>query len=161
MNENSRFALKKILATVVDILIMLVVTGLLMLPSIIYLVIVTTTSTFTTFDIYALYISSSLGVALSIISSIAYLVVVPSYTNGQTIGYIIFKLRLINNNNEALTSKVLFVRATTRLVIIILTLGVCLIADLLVLLLNKRGISFYDVLTSTHIIDISSNKEDN
>lgn len=143
---------RRIRASLIDILLMISSALILFLPTIIYGFI---------YNLDTPNRSYTLLVTLSIVSTVVfvlglffYLVILPYFWNGQTIGKKIFSIKVINVKGKNATILDLFLREFFRLLIFILTLCLSLIVDLVIILLGKNKMSYYDVLSSTRVVEV-------
>lgn len=89
-----------------------------------------------------------------------YYVIVPLISNGQTIGKKVFKLQIVDENNQKLTAKTMFYReGIGRILIIFASLGVTSIVSVIIMSLrdDKRGLG--DIIAKTKVIDLYESEE--
>ena len=86
---------------------------------------------------------------------IFYFVILPLYTNGQTVGRMFFKIKVVRVDNQKLDASTLFVREIIgRYLINLVTLGLNSIVMLVVVCLSEEVRGYHDVLASTRIVDV-------
>lgn len=93
--------------------------------------------------------------AIFMLFIIFYFVIMPLRTNGQTIGRMFFKIKVVRIDNQKLDATTLFIREIFgRYLINLLTLGLNAIVMLIVVCISEDRRGFHDVLASTKIVDI-------
>jgi uncharacterized RDD family membrane protein YckC len=93
--------------------------------------------------------------AIFMLFIIFYFVIMPLFRNGQTIGKMFFKIKVIRVDNQKLDASTLFLREIVgRYFINLLTLGLNDLVILLVICLTDDRRGFHDVLASTRIVDV-------
>lgn len=102
----------------------------------------------------ALFISSFISGALVVVVLVLYLVVLPVFIGGQTLGKRFFHIRIVKTNGKELDFRAMFTREMVHILFLILTIGLVSIVDLIILLSSRNKQSFYDVLASTCVIDV-------
>lgn len=102
----------------------------------------------------ALFISSFISGALVVVVLVLYLIVLPVFIGGQTLGKRFFHIRIVKTNGKQLDFRAMFTREMVHILFLILTIGLVSIVDLIILLSSKNKQSFYDVLASTCVIDV-------
>ena len=86
---------------------------------------------------------------------IFYFVIMPLFSNGQTLGKMFFKIKVIRIDNRPLDAQTLFIREVIgRYFINLLTFGLNEIINLIVVCLSEESRGFHDVLASTRIVDV-------
>ena len=102
----------------------------------------------------ALFISAFVSGALVVVVLVIYLVVLPVFLSGQSLGKRFFHIRIICTNGKELDFRTMFTREMIHILFIVLTIGLVSIVDLIILISSKNKQSFYDVLASTCVIDV-------
>lgn len=102
----------------------------------------------------ALFISSFTSGALVVVVLVLYLIVLPVFIGGQTLGKRFFHIRIVKTNGKQLDFRAMFTREMVHILFLILTIGLVSVVDLIILLSSKNKQSFYDVLASTCVIDV-------
>ncbi len=102
----------------------------------------------------ALFISSFTSGALIVVVLVLYLIVLPVFIGGQTLGKRFFHIRIVKTNGKQLDFRAMFTREMVHILFLILTIGLVSLVDLIILLSSKNKQSFYDVLASTCVIDV-------
>lgn len=144
---NKHTAISRILAGIVDFLMVGSIVALFMIPAVISLA--TTLTNDIEINVIALFITSFLGGALSLIGIIIYTVLIPVYWKGQTLGKRIFYLQIKKKNGEDVDFKAMFGRVLLRIMMVLITLGLSIIVDFITLCSLKEHNTFYDILAST------------
>ncbi len=102
----------------------------------------------------ALFISAFISGALVVVVLVIYLVVLPVFLGGQSLGKRFFRIRIIKTNGKELDFRAMFTREMVHILFLVLTIGLVTVVDLIVLLSSRHKQSFYDVLASTCVIDV-------
>lgn len=147
-------AIKRIMAFILDFLIMLAFIAMCMTPVLIC-------------TIYALNDSSMINILASSISGIVsgilivvvlffYSVILPTNWHGQTLGKRFFMIQIKKTNGQNADYKSMFMRVLLRIFVFVVTLGLSLIVDLITLIFSKDHLTFYDILASTIVVDSSN-----
>ena len=142
----------RILASLFDIFILLALVLIALIPSIVSLINVLVSDN--SWNVAALYVSSFFSGATALIFVIIYTIVVPVYLNGQTFGKKYFNISVVKKNGTQIDFKTMFIRELSRVFVLLATLGLSLIVDLITLLTSHGGVTFYDTLSSTSVVDV-------
>lgn len=91
---------------------------------------------------------------------IIYYAIVPLLFNGQTIGKKVFKLKIIKDNGEEIGYRTMFYReAIGRIFINFASLGVTVIASVIMMLLREDKKDLADILAKTKVVDLYESEE--
>ncbi len=83
-----------------------------------------------------------------------YFVIIPLYTKGQTLGYWLFKIRVVQNDGKNVTFMSMFVRSMLgQIVFNLITLGVGVIVSSILMVYRKDHCAIHDVLAKTIVVD--------
>lgn len=90
---------------------------------------------------------------------LVYYILIPMFLKGQTIGKMVFRLKLVNEDSSEVDYKVLFFReAICRILIRNLSFGISSIVSCLVMIIRDDNKTLSDIFAKTKVIDI---KEEN
>lgn len=106
-------------------------------------------------NISAMFIACFSSGALVILFALIYMVVLPAFWKGQTLGKRFFRIKLVRADGNNVDLKTLLVREITRLVLLVISLGASAIGDIFALCLSKSHRSFCDVISSTYVINVN------
>lgn len=140
-------------ATLIDFLLMFAAGLILFLPTIVYGFIYNLDEVNRSF--ITLIILSCVSGFLYLIALLIYLIFLPYRWDGQTIGRRIYSIRVVNKNGENASFGTLFFRESMRIILFMLTLGLSLVVDFVIILFGRKNISYYDVFASTRVIELS------
>ena len=142
----------RIFAGIFDTLIVFALVLIALIPSIVSLINVLISDN--TWNVVALYFSSFISGALSLVFVILYLIVLPVYLNGQSLGKKYFNIMVIKNNGTPIDFRTMFIRELVRIFILLATFGLSIFVDLITLSTSRGRVSFYDTLSSTSVVDV-------
>lgn len=143
---------QRIFASIFDFFIKLSLLLLALIPSIVSLINVLISDN--GWNVAALYISSVFSGAIALLFVMGYSIILPLYLNGQTLGKKYFNISVVKSGGSQIDFKTLAIRELTRLFIILTTFGMSLFVDLITLLTSRRRATFYDILSSTSVVDV-------
>ncbi len=142
------FKLNRILASLIDGLVMLILLVAICIAPSINLVRVIQNNNLVTGDILWL-VFSFIG---SVLVWILYLSLTSLLFKNATLGMKLMRLVYIRTNSTELTFINLFMRSFICVICLVLSLGLTLIFDPVSLMCNEKGKNFYDILTSTKVV---------
>lgn len=91
---------------------------------------------------------------------LAYYSVVPTFLKGQTIGKKVFKLKIVKEDGSDVDYKTMLYReGIGRIFINVASLGMTLIADIVIMNLRKDNKNIKDILAKTKVIDLYEMEE--
>ena len=148
--RESNFKLNRVLASLVDGLIMFLITaGICIAPAIIF---------FKGAMNNNFIIADLLWLIFSIFGSFAvwilYLFMSALLLKGSTLGMKIYKLCFVKTNSTDLRAVNIFFREATLVICIVLSFGFSVVFDFLSMLCNDSGKNFYDIFSSTKVVTI-------
>lgn len=109
-------------------------------------------------NIILLVINLVLASSLLTILVVFYYLVLPFYWEKQTIGRAMMKIMLVRNDGKPIDFKVLFIRDVVgRIFPFILSLGASIVVEGILMMFDKRKITYGDYLADTKIIDTERN----
>lgn len=143
---------RRILAALIDVAIILLFDIVLSLPAGAALVnnLVSRTGS----SSIALFFSSLFSGAFLLGVDLIYLVGLPLYKNGQTVGLRFFDLKIVSFDGDNPKTKQYLVRFLSILLLAASTLGFALIAEMVSIIASKKHHSCVDELSRTCIIDL-------
>ena len=148
--SSINFKLNRILASLIDGLVMLIIlTAICIAPSI-NLIRGIQNSNFVTGDILWL-VFSLIG---SVLIWVLYLSLTSLIFKNATLGMKIMKLVFVRSNGRELTFLDIFVRELTSVVCLVFSLGFSLIMDPISLLVSEHGRNFYDIFSFTKVVSL-------
>jgi len=148
--RESNFKLNRVLASLVDGLIMFLITaGICTAPAIIFFKGLINNN-FIIADLFWLLFSIFGSFAVWIL----YLFISALLFKGSTLGMKFYRLTFIRTNGTELRAMNIFFREATMVICIILSLGFSVIFDFLSMLCNDSGKNFYDIFSSTKVVTI-------
>lgn len=143
----------RILATLFDLAILYAVILLLMVRTIIAVIEIDFSQE--NINVWPLFISSLLTGGIVLIFFCVYYLVIPVFFKGQTLGKRFFKIKIVKANGDNIDLQTLFIREVIGTALLfIMSLGVSILVEFIVLLTNKQKQTFHDVLASTQVIDV-------
>lgn len=142
----------RIFANLFDLIIMVGLLLLLTFRSIIALIngLVNPSS----LDSLALFMQSFISGIFTFAFILIYFVILPIVWNGQTLGKRFFKIKVIKVDGSEIDFKTIFLREVTRVLLVITTFGFSALVDMIILIVSKQGICFYDYVASTQVVDV-------
>lgn len=149
---SGKLIFNRIFAALFDFLVLSGVVFIISMPAIACLLSVFANPT-TSNDI-ALFISSFISGTISLVLIVFYTIIFPAIFNGQTLGKIIFNIKIRKINGSEVDFKAMFLRNTFHLLVLFSTLCFSFVIDLITLCLTKDHLTFYDIIASTCIIDV-------
>jgi uncharacterized RDD family membrane protein YckC len=85
---------------------------------------------------------------------VVYTVIIPLYTRGQTLGYYIFKIRIVKEDNKEVDFVSLFIREIIgRLALDITTFGMSFIISFILMVYRADNCGIQDILGRTKVVD--------
>ncbi len=151
---NSASPIRRILAFVLDFLLVLSFIALCLTPALICFIDLMGNAK--TLNMVSTAITFFVGGALSILIIFAYFVILPANWNGQTLGRRFFLMHIIKANGANVNYKDMFIRVILRVFIVLITFGFSIIVDLITLIFSTDHLTFYDILASTKVVDSKS-----
>ena len=92
---------------------------------------------------------------------ITYYVIVPLVSNGQTIGKKVFKLKIVSDNNEKVSTRMMFYReGIGRIFIIFASLGITSLVSVVIMMLREDKKNLADIIAKTKVIDLYESEEE-
>ena len=86
---------------------------------------------------------------------LVYYIVIPTIFKGQTIGKMVFKLKVVTDDNKDVDYKVLFFReGVCRILINNLSLGISEIVACIMMFVRDDNKTFADIFARTKVIDL-------
>ncbi len=144
------FKLNRILAALIDGLMMLILLVAICIAPSINLIKVMQNGNYAIGDILWL-VFSFIG---SVLVWVLYLSLTSLLFKNATLGMKIMRLAFVRTNSTELTFINLFIRSFIYVICLILSLGLTLVFDPISLMLNEKGKNFYDILTSTKVVSL-------
>lgn len=144
--------LNRFFAALVDFFILFAVVLVMMIPSIVSFINALVYSN--PQSITALYVSSFVAGALSLLFIAFYLIFLPIVWHGQTLGKRYFNLQIVKTDDSPVDFKCMFIRTFCFLLIIILTFGAALLTEILNVGAAKKITSVFDILASTKVVEV-------
>ena len=148
--SSTNFKLNRILASLIDGLVMLIILIAICIASSINLIKGIQNSNFVTSDILWL-VFSLIG---SVLIWVLYLSLTSLIFKNATLGMKIMKLVFVRSNGRELTFLDIFIRELTSVVCIVFSLGFSLIMDPISLLVSEHGRNFYDIFSFTKVVSL-------
>lgn len=149
--KEGSLASRRIAAALIDIAILLLCNLVFSIPCIIAFV--NDLISHNDVTCIATMVSALFTGAFSLGMDLIYLVAMPLYKNGQTIGLRFFDLRISSFDSNSAQTKQYLIRFLTLLLLIASTIGFILISELVTICLSSKHKSLVDVLSSTMITD--------
>ncbi|MEA4820719.1 MAG: RDD family protein [Erysipelotrichales bacterium] len=85
---------------------------------------------------------------------VVYSVIIPLYTKGQTLGYFLFKIRVVQEDGSNVTFMNMFIREMLgRLALTLTTMGLGFIVSFIIMLYRKDNCGIHDILGKTKVVD--------
>ena len=98
---------------------------------------------------------------ITAILMLIYYVVVPVLSNGQTLGKKVFKLKMVKEDGSKVDYRTLFYReGIGRVFINFASLGVTVIASILIMMIREDKKDLADILAKTKVIDLYESEEE-
>ena len=144
------FKLNRILASLIDGLVMLIILAAICIAPSINLIRGIQNSNFVTGDILWL-VFSLIG---SVLIWVLYLSLTSLIFKNATLGMKIMKLVFGRSNSRELTFLDVFIRELTSVVCLVFSLGFSLIMDPISLLVSEHGRNFYDIFSFTKVVSL-------
>ena len=148
--SSINFKLNRILASLIDGLVMLIILIAICIAPSINLIRGIQNSNFVTGDILWL-VFSLIG---SVLIWVLYLSLTSLIFKNATLGMKIIKLVFVRSNGRELTFLDIFIRELTSVVCLVLSLGFSLIMDPISLLVSEHGRNFYDIFSFTKVVSL-------
>lgn len=148
--SSINFKLNRILASLIDGLVMLIILIAICIAPSINLIRGIQNSNFVTGDILWL-VFSLIG---SVLIWVLYLSLTSLIFKNATLGMKIMKLVFVRSNGRELTFLDIFIRELTSVVCLVLSLGFSLIMDPISLLVSEHGRNFYDIFSFTKVVPL-------
>ena len=148
--SSINFKLNRILASLIDGLVMLIILIAICIAPSINLIRGIQNSNFVTGDILWL-VFSLIG---SVLIWVLYLSLTSLIFKNATLGMKIMKLVFVRSNGRELTFLDIFIRELTSVVCLVLSLGFSLIMDPISLLVSEHGRNFYDIFSFTKVVSL-------
>ena len=148
--SSINFKLNRILASLIDGLVMLILLVAICVAPSINLVRVIQNNNLVTGDILWL-VFSFIG---SVLVWILYLSLTTLLFKNATLGMKLMRLVYIRTSGTELTFINLFMCSFIYVICLVLSLGLTLIFDPVSLMCNEKGKNFYDILTSTKVVSL-------
>ncbi len=143
----------RILATIADTIINIIAVAIILLATNSISIV---TLFFGNTSIINLAILLKLLVVVVIIATylVVYFTIVPLYTKGQTVGYWLFKIRIVQMDGKNVSFTSLFVRSMLGEIILdVMTLGFGFVLSLILMFYRKDHQALHDVLAKTVVVD--------
>ncbi|MFA5687418.1 MAG: RDD family protein [Bacilli bacterium] len=105
-------------------------------------------------DSLALFILSFSSGIFTFAIVLIYFVILPLFWNGQTLGKRFFKIKIMKIDGSEIDFKTIFLRESTRVLLVIMTFGFSALVDMIILIISKQGLGFYDYVSSTQVVDV-------
>ena len=148
--SSINFKLNRILASLIDGLVMLIILIAICIAPSINLIRGIQNSNFVTGDILWL-VFSLIG---SVLIWVLYLSLTSLIFKNATLGMKIMKLVFVRSNGRELTFLDVFIRELTSVVCLVFSLGFSLIMDPISLLMSEHGRNFYDIFSFTKVVSL-------
>ena len=148
--SSINFKLNRILASLIDGLVMLIILTVICIAPSINLIRGIQNSNFVTGDILWL-VFSLIG---SVLIWVLYLSLTSLIFKNATLGMKIMKLVFVRSNGRELTFLDIFIRELTSVVCLVFSLGFSLIMDPISLLVSEHGRNFYDIFSFTKVVSL-------
>ena len=148
--SSINFKLNRILASLIDGLVMLIILIAICIAPSINLIRGIQNSNFVTGDILWL-VFSLIG---SVLIWVLYLSLTSLIFKNATLGMKIMKLVFLRSNGRELTFLDIFIRELTSVVCLVFSLGFSLIMDPISLLVSEHGRNFYDIFSFTKVVSL-------
>lgn len=148
--SSINFKLNRILASLIDGLVMLIILIAICIAPSINLIRGIQNSNFVTGDILWL-VFSLIG---SVLIWVLYLSLTSLIFKNATLGMKIMKLVFVRSNGRELTFLDIFIRELTSVVCLVFSLGFSLIMDPISLLVSEHGRNFYDIFSFTKVVSL-------
>lgn len=150
--ENNKICSRRILASLIDIVIILLFDIVLALPA--GMALVNNLVSKTGSSAVALFFSSLFSGAFLLGVDLIYLVGMPLYKNGQTVGLRFFDLKIVSFDGNSPRTKQYLIRFLSMLLLAASTLGFALIVEAISIIVSIKHHSCVDELSRTYIIDL-------
>ena len=105
-------------------------------------------------DSLALFILSSPPPTSTYAIVLIYFEIIPLFSKGQTLGKRFFKIKIMKIDGSEIDFKTIFLRESTRVLLVIMTFGFSALVDMIILIISKQGLGFYDYVSSTQVVDV-------
>ena len=148
--SSINFKLNRILASLIDGLVMLIILIAICIAPSINLIRGIQNSNFVTSDILWL-VFSLIG---SVLIWVLYLSLTSLIFKNATLGMKIMKLVFVRSNGREFTFLDIFIRELTSVVCLVLSLGFSLIMDPISLIVSEHGRNFYDIFSFTKVVSL-------
>ena len=148
--SSINFKLNRILASLIDGLVMLIILIAICIAPSINLIRGIQNSNFVAGDILWL-VFSLIG---SVLIWVLYLSLTSLIFKNATLGMKIMKLVFVRSNGRELTFLDIFIRELTSVVCLVFSLGFSLIMDPISLLVSEHGRNFYDIFSFTKVVSL-------
>ena len=148
--SSINFKLNRILASLIDGLVMLIILIAICIAPSINLIRGIQNSNFVTGDILWL-VFSLIG---SVLIWVLYLSLTSLIFKNATLGMKIMKLVFVRSTGRELTFLDIFIRELTSVVCLVFSLGFSLIMDPISLLVSEHGRNFYDIFSFTKVVSL-------
>ncbi len=155
--ENYKICSRRILASMIDTVIILLFDIVLALPA--GMALVNNLVSKTGSSAVALFFSSLFSGAFLLGVDLIYLVGMPLYKNGQTVGLRFFDLKIVSFSGDNPRTKQYLTRFLSILLLASSTFGFALVAEIISIIVSNKHHSCVDEISRTHIIE-SKEKED-
>lgn len=143
---------RRVVAFVIDVILIGVGDFLICLPAITALINALTSTNGST--VLGAAVLCFLCGGLASVGSLLYIVLLPYSTGGQTLGMIFLGLRMSDEKGSKIQAIPLFTQAALMLLLTITTFGVNLLVDLISLFLAKDRRTFVDALSGIYVLDL-------
>ena len=148
--SSTNFKLNRILASLIDGLVMLIIFVAICITPSINLIKAVQANNYVTGDILWLVFSFIDSVLIWIL----YLSLTGFIFKNATLGMKIMKLAFARSDSRELTFLDIFTREVTFVVCLVLSLGLSLILDPISLLVSEHGKNFYDIFSFTKVVSL-------
>ena len=148
--RSSNFKANRILAALIDGLVMFVLLALICVAPTINLVRTVQANNYSNGDIMWL-VFSLIG---SVLVWVLYLSLTGLIFKNATLGMKIMRLVFVRSNGSELTFINIFIRELISVICIIFSLGFSLILDPISLMCSESGKNFYDIFSSTKVVSL-------